>query len=111
MDAIRLAPALTPFGALGLDRLGRLGGGPRRTGLLYRLWVQAAFDLLAFAGMSKASGTRCSAASTAASVLILNMAAWIAFWVWISGRADRSWGKFAYGTAPPLHEIREAVLA
>jgi len=49
--------------------------------------------------------------SATTSFLVQRAAAWIAFWVWISGRADRSWGKFAYGTARPTNEIREAVPA
>jgi cellulose synthase/poly-beta-1,6-N-acetylglucosamine synthase-like glycosyltransferase len=32
----------------------------------------------------------------AASFVLLNAAAWVAFWVWISGNAGRSWGKAAY---------------
>jgi cellulose synthase/poly-beta-1,6-N-acetylglucosamine synthase-like glycosyltransferase len=78
-------------------------------GQVYRvvLWVQAALYLLAVAGTNKAIATRCSVASAAATVLVLNTAAWIAFWVWITGRTGRTWGKFAYGIAPPTHEIRE----
>ena len=104
----RLLRLLVPWALIGLAASAAILEGP-----VYRvaLWVQAAFYLLAVAGMSKAIATRCSVASAAASVLILNTAAWIAFWVWISGRADRSWGKFAYGTAPPTHEIREAAPA
>ena len=74
-------------------------------GPVYRvgLWVQVAFYLLAAAGTSKGIAMRCSLAAAAASVLILNTAAWIAFWVWISGRANRSWGKSAYGRRRPDH--------
>jgi len=32
----------------------------------------------------------------AASFLVLNAAAWLAFWVWISGRAGKSWHKAQY---------------
>ena len=32
----------------------------------------------------------------AASFLVLNAAAWLAFWVWIGGRAGRSWHKVQY---------------
>jgi hypothetical protein len=35
-------------------------------------------------------------ASGAASFLVLNAAAWIAFWVWMTGRSGRSWRKVAY---------------
>jgi FkbM family methyltransferase len=35
-------------------------------------------------------------ASAAGSFLVLNTAAWLAFWVWISGRSERSWNKVVY---------------
>jgi hypothetical protein len=34
--------------------------------------------------------------SVAASFLVLNTAAWVAFWVWITGRAGQSWQKVSY---------------
>jgi cellulose synthase/poly-beta-1,6-N-acetylglucosamine synthase-like glycosyltransferase len=37
-------------------------------------------------------------ASAAMSFLVLNSASWMAFWVWISGRAGHSWGKVEYET-------------
>lgn len=36
-----------------------------------------------------------------ASFLTLHAAAWLAFWVWLSGRAERSWTKVAYQTSSP----------
>jgi cellulose synthase/poly-beta-1,6-N-acetylglucosamine synthase-like glycosyltransferase len=33
---------------------------------------------------------------SAGSFLLLNAAAWVAFWVWVTGRAENSWGKVAY---------------
>jgi biofilm PGA synthesis N-glycosyltransferase PgaC len=42
-------------------------------------------------------------ASAAASFLVLNGAAWVSFWVWLAGRAGRSWSKVSYqagGTVP-----------
>ena len=104
----RLLRLLVPWALIGLAASVVVLEGP-----VYRIafWVQTVFYLLAVAGMSKAIATRSSVASAAAALLILNTAAWIAFWVWISGRAYRSWGKFAYGTAPPTNEIREAVPA
>jgi cellulose synthase/poly-beta-1,6-N-acetylglucosamine synthase-like glycosyltransferase len=43
-------------------------------------------------------GQRCRIplASAASSFLLLNAAAWLAFWVWISGRAESSWKKIPY---------------
>ena len=94
----RLLRLLVPWALIGLAASAVVLEGP-----VYRvaLWVQAAFYLLAVAGTNRAIARRCSLAAAAASLLILNTAAWIAFWVWISGRADRTWGKSAYGTAPP----------
>ena len=40
--------------------------------------------------------SRLSIASAAASFLILNVAAWMAFWVWAFGRTGRSWSKTTY---------------
>jgi hypothetical protein len=37
------------------------------------------------------------------SLMVLNTAAFMAFWVWLTGRAERSWHKVAYApTARPL---------
>jgi biofilm PGA synthesis N-glycosyltransferase PgaC len=43
-------------------------------------------------GMARASRL----ASAAASFLVLNGAAWVSFWVWLAGRAGRSWRKVSY---------------
>ncbi|MFI5459063.1 MAG: glycosyltransferase [Isosphaerales bacterium] len=104
----RLLRLLVPWALIGLAASAVVLEGP-----VYRvaLWIQAAFYLLAAVGMSKAVASRSSLATAAAALLILNTAAWIAFWVWISGRVDRCWGKSAYGTAPPTHEIRGAAPA
>jgi cellulose synthase/poly-beta-1,6-N-acetylglucosamine synthase-like glycosyltransferase len=45
-------------------------------------------------GMARASRL----ASVAASFLVLNGAAWVSFWVWLTGRAGRSWRPVAYHT-------------
>jgi len=41
-----------------------------------------------------ASGSRLG--TVAASFVVLNVAAWLAFWVWICGRSDVAWKKVAY---------------
>jgi poly-beta-1,6-N-acetyl-D-glucosamine synthase len=53
-----------------------------------------AFGLL---GMSTLVGSKSRMAGAVASFLVLNAAAWVAFWVWASGRASRSWSKVPYG--------------
>jgi cellulose synthase/poly-beta-1,6-N-acetylglucosamine synthase-like glycosyltransferase len=64
-------------------------------------WYQAAFScqvacyVLALLGLIPAIKPF-RPASAAASFLVLNSASWVAFWVWISGRAEGSWGKVAY---------------
>ena len=50
-------------------------------------------------------------ASAAASFLVLNMASWVAFWVWISGRAEQSWDKIEYATSNAVQESADAVSA
>ncbi len=40
--------------------------------------------------------------TVAASFLMLNAAAWVAFWVWATGRTERAWVKAAYRAPVPL---------
>lgn len=78
-------------------------------GLLYEtlFGVQVGFYALALAGNVRPVGSRLRWAAAAASVVVLNAAAWLAFWVWVSGRAGQSWSKVAYKVAPagynPVH--------
>lgn len=62
-------------------------------------WLQAAVYGLAVLGLVPALGRTLKPLGTAASFLVLNTAAWLAFWVWISGRAGRSWHKVRYEAA------------
>ena len=39
-----------------------------------------------------------SVVRAAASFVMLNAAAWVAFWVWLAGRTTQSWNKTHYGT-------------
>ena len=67
-------------------------------GSLYRFafWSQASFYLVGLAGCWPVVATRSRLASGIASFLVLNAAAWVGFWVWMSGSAARSWGKVSY---------------
>jgi cellulose synthase/poly-beta-1,6-N-acetylglucosamine synthase-like glycosyltransferase len=65
------------------------------------LAAQAAFYLLGLAGLCPAVGRRWRLGAAAGSFLVLNGAAWLAFWVWASGRADRSWHRAVYSPRPP----------
>ena len=71
-------------------------------GRLYPLlfWYQVGFYGLALLGNFGPVARQLRPAAVAASLVVLNAAAWIAFWVWISGRSDRAWGKVQYNSAP-----------
>lgn len=58
--------------------------------------LQVAFYLLGLVGIWSEIGSRIRMASAAASLLVLNAAAWLAFWVWASGSTTRSWRKALY---------------
>lgn len=62
------------------------------------LCVQLAAYGLAILGLANATHWRLPLASTAASFLVLNAAAFLGFWVWLTGRAGQSWRKIAYHT-------------
>lgn len=68
------------------------------TGPLYRVAFagQVLGYLVGLAGCQPAVAARSRLAAGAASFLVLNAAAWVAFWVWIGGGAPRSWSKIRY---------------
>jgi len=78
--------------------LGMLATSTVLPGRLYAalFWCQIAFYLLALLGNSRAVARQLRPAAAATSLVVLNAAAWLAFWVWISGRAGRSWRKITY---------------
>jgi hypothetical protein len=78
-----------------------LPGGLYRAALVYQLLGYG----LGLLGMWRPLAARVRLASAAASFLVLNGAAWLAFWVWISGRADRSWRKVAYELEPAADAV------
>src|SRR5207245_507799 len=63
-------------------------------------WLEIIAGTLGLAGLINWIGTRSRVAAAAASFLVLNTAAWLAFWVWASGRASRSWSKISYEVTP-----------
>jgi glycosyltransferase involved in cell wall biosynthesis len=67
---------------------------------LYRavFWLQLAGYALALLGLVPAVGRRVKLLGAAASFVVLNAAAWLAFWVWVTGRAKTSWRKVDYST-------------
>jgi cellulose synthase/poly-beta-1,6-N-acetylglucosamine synthase-like glycosyltransferase len=72
-------------------------------------WAQAAGYACAALGLWAPLGARLKPLSAAASFLVLNAAAWMAFWVWLSGRLDRSWGKASYRVEQHSYERLRAL--
>ena len=68
------------------------------SGTFYRvaLAAQILAYVLGLAGLDRRIAARSRLASAAASFVVLNAAAWVAFWVWASGRAGMSWRKVMY---------------
>jgi cellulose synthase/poly-beta-1,6-N-acetylglucosamine synthase-like glycosyltransferase len=89
---LRLA---VPWALLGLVACSIALDGPI---YLLALIAQSAFYGLALVGLLTRKGRLPSAA---ASFLMLNAAAWTAFWVWITGRAGYSWQKVSYDSSRP----------
>jgi cellulose synthase/poly-beta-1,6-N-acetylglucosamine synthase-like glycosyltransferase len=82
-----------------------LAGSLLAEGWVYRaaLAVQALVYALGAVGLATRRGGLLTAAP--ASFLVLNAAGFAAFWVWLTGRATRSWVKVSYdrrGAGPPL---------
>lgn len=67
-------------------------------GIFFRciLASQASGYALAAYGLTMGSKRRVPLAATAGSFLVLNAAAFLGFWVWLSGRAGQSWSKVSY---------------
>ena len=68
------------------------------TGTLFRLafWGQALLYSIAVTNLAGVPGFQSRLAATFSSFVLLNVAAWIGFWVWISGGTGRSWRKTEY---------------
>lgn len=78
--------------------LGVLGANLFLHGSLYRFTLASQVVLygLGLLGMFSRLGLRSRLLSGLGSFLTMNAVAWYAFWVWVSGRASRSWGKVVY---------------
>ena len=70
---------------------------------LYRiaLAVQVLFYGLAVLVLGVGHGLRSRVATAAAGFVVLNAAAWLAFWVWICGRTGGAWKKVTYDLSLP----------
>ena len=62
---------------------------------------QLIFYALALIALAGLPGSRWRVATAAAGFIILNAAAWLAFWVWICGRTEGAWKKVAYDLSLP----------
>jgi hypothetical protein len=95
----KLGRLLVPWALLGLLGTSVLLSG----GALYRFAVLAQLAIygVSLIGFAKTPRLRLPLASTCASFVVLNAAAWAAFWVWITGRAGRSWKRIEYRVLPP----------
>jgi poly-beta-1,6-N-acetyl-D-glucosamine synthase len=67
---------------------------------LYRLAlaIQLAFYVLGLTGIWQGSNSRLGMASVAGSFIMLNTAAWLAFWFWLAGKAAITWHRVHYHT-------------
>jgi biofilm PGA synthesis N-glycosyltransferase PgaC len=65
---------------------------------LYRaaFLAQLLFYGLAASALAGGPGSGWRLGTVAASFMVVNAAAWLAFWVWICGRSDVAWKKVAY---------------
>ena len=84
---------LVPWLLLGMLLSSSLLEGP-----LYRTAFvgQLLFYGLALVALAGPPASRWRLTTAAASFVVLNAAAWLAFWVWICGRAEGIWKKVAY---------------
>lgn len=83
--------------------LGALVTSALLPGRFYRaaFCAQAAAYLLGCAGLRGDVGARLRVAGALSSFLVLNSAAWLAFWLWASGASGRTWKKVAYEESRP----------
>jgi cellulose synthase/poly-beta-1,6-N-acetylglucosamine synthase-like glycosyltransferase len=77
---------------------GLLEGRPYRTFFL----AQLLFYGLAASALAGGPASRWRLGTVAASFVVVNAAAWLAFWVWICGRSGGAWKKAAYDAPLPL---------
>lgn len=66
--------------------------------LFYRILFagQACFWLLSLVAIFAPRSSHTRITTSAGSFLVLNAAAWVAFWEWLFGRAERTWDKVDY---------------
>lgn len=98
----KLARLAVPWAFLAAAGLAAARGGPVYHGLLA---AQLGLTAVGLAGLSRRVASRSRAASAVGSLLVLNAAAVVAFWVWATGRTALSWTKTVYRTPVPAPAI------
>jgi hypothetical protein len=95
----KLLRLLVPWALVALLVCAALLPGP-----LYRAALAAQLGGYALGGLGlvPAVGRRLRLLGAAASFLVLNGAAWLAFWVWATGRTGRAWHKVQYSLRSPM---------
>lgn len=110
----KLLRLVVPWALLGLlVSAALLDGWMYRAALFVQLGAYglALFGLWGGSALVRRLGPAGKVLSAAASFLVLNTAAFLAFWVWVSGRAGRSWSKVAYQKPVALPLTQPEVLA
>ncbi|QDT73348.1 glycosyltransferase [Lacipirellula limnantheis] len=89
----KLLRLVAPWALLGILASSALIDGP-----FYRwaFWAQAAVYGITLIMMLSGQAKRVRLIAAAAAFLLLNFAAWVAFWVWISGREANAWKSVNY---------------
>ncbi len=93
---------LVPWALLGALLVSSLLSGP-----FYRaaLVGQIVFYSLGLIGVLQRTHTQMRLIAATGSFLVLNVAAGFAFWVWITGKASRSWKKAQYDRGKDAHKL------
>lgn len=78
--------------------LGAFAASGAIDGSVYRwlFWGQVGLYSLLLLGIATGTAGRHRVSSAAASFAMLNVAAWLAFWVWVSGNGSKSWSVARY---------------
>jgi poly-beta-1,6-N-acetyl-D-glucosamine synthase len=89
----KLMRLVVPWAWIAVAFLAAARGGPWYLGLL---GAQLAVTAVGLLGLFPKVAARSKLAAGLGSFLMLNAAAWVAFWVWATGRTARSWTKTTY---------------
>lgn len=96
----KLMRLVVPWAFFAAAFLAAVRGGPLYLGLL---GVQVLLTTVGLAGLVPWVAARSRTAGAAGSFLLLNAAAWLAFWVWATGRTTASWTRTRYRPGPVLN--------